>query len=179
MTETALKTVKEKPYLNPYIAGILLGALLVGTLFISGKGFGASGGLSKIVAKGLHVIAPAHVENHEYMARYVVKQEKPDHGTWLIVELIGVVFGGFLSGMWSGRLRKDIEKGPNITPRGRLAFALGGGIIIGIAARIARGCTSGQGIAGGAMLSLGSWIFLFAIFAGGYGMAYFVRKQWI
>ncbi len=171
--------VSEKPYLNPYIAGILLGLLLLATFFISSKGFGASGALSKIVANGIHIVAPGHVENHEYMARYVAKTEKPDHGTWLMIELLGVIVGGFLSGMWSGRLRIDVEKGPNIGIRGRLFYALLGGVLIGIAARMARGCTSGQGIAGGAMLSAGSWIFLMAIFAGGFATAYFVRKQWI
>ncbi len=168
-----------KPYLNPYIAGILLGLLLLVTFFISSKGFGASGALNKVVASGLHLVAPQHVENHEYISRYVADNGKPDHGTWLIIQLIGVVVGGFLSGMWSGRLRLDVEKGPNISNRGRLIFALFGGVLIGFAARMARGCTSGQGIAGGAMLSAGSWIFLMAIFAGGFATAYFVRKQWI
>lgn len=172
-------SVSEKPYLNPYIAGILLGLLLLVTFFISSKGFGASGALTKMVAYGTHMVAPAHVENHEYLGRYVAPSNKPDHGTWLIIQLIGVLVGGFLSGLWSGRLRFDVEKGPNISSRKRLILALTGGILIGIAARIARGCTSGQGIAGGAMLSVGSWVFLMAIFAGGFGAAWFVRKQWI
>ncbi|HPB95372.1 MAG TPA: YeeE/YedE thiosulfate transporter family protein, partial [Polyangiaceae bacterium] len=54
-----------------------------------------------------------------------------------------------------------------------------GGIISGIAAQVARGCTSGQALTGGAQLALGSWIFMFAVFGGAYGLAYFVRKQWI
>ena len=33
-------------------------------------------------------------------------------------------------------------------------------------------------LSGGAMLSVGSWVFMLAVFAGGYGMAYFVRRQW-
>lgn len=171
--------MKEKPYLNPYVAGIFLGLLLLATFFVSSRGFGASGALNKLVAMGIHVIAPTHVENHEYMGKFYENRDKPDHGTWLIIEGAGVLIGGLLSGLWSGRFRKDIEKGPNIAAGARLLFALSGGVLIGFAARMARGCTSGQGIAGGAMLSVGSWIFLMAIFAGGYGAAYFVRKQWI
>jgi hypothetical protein len=28
-------------------------------------------------------------------------------------------------------------------------------------------------------LALGSWIFMFAVFGGAYGLAYFLRKEWI
>ena len=45
-------------------------------------------------------------------------------------------------------------------------------------ARLARGCTSGQALSGGSVLSVGSWAFMFAIFGGGYAVAYFVRKLW-
>ena len=37
---------------------------------------------------------------------------------------------------------------------------------------------SGQALSGGALLSVGSWVFMMAVFAGGYGMAYFIRRQW-
>jgi len=49
---------------------------------------------------------------------------------------------------------------------------------MGFAARFARGCTSGQALSGGALLSVGSWVFMMAVFAGGYLMAPFVRRQW-
>ncbi len=169
----------EKPYLNPYIAGILLGCVLLTSFFITGKGFGASGAFNKIVAQAMHVVAPAHVESNPYLAKYVAETDHPDHATWLMIELIGVLVGGFLSGLWSGRLRLDVEKGPRISSGGRLTLALLGGVFIGFASRMARGCTSGQGLAGGSLLSAGSWIFLMSIFAGGYATAYIVRKQWI
>jgi uncharacterized membrane protein YedE/YeeE len=50
---------------------------------------------------------------------------------------------------------------------------------MGIGARIGRGCTSGQALSGGALLSVGSWIFMMAVFAGAYCTAYFVRKEWL
>ena len=46
-------------------------------------------------------------------------------------------------------------------------------------AMLARGCTSGQALSGGATLALGSWAFMMAMFASAYGIAYFFRKQWI
>ena len=57
-------------------------------------------------------------------------------------------------------------------------MALLGGIAMGFAARLARGCTSGQALTGGAMLNFGSWAFMMMIFAGAYMLAYFVRRQW-
>jgi len=45
-------------------------------------------------------------------------------------------------------------------------------------ARMARGCTSGQALSGGAVLSAGSWAFMMCVFAGAYAVAYFVRKFW-
>jgi hypothetical protein len=71
-----------------------------------------------------------------------------------------------------------VVRGPRIGIYPRLALALAGGVLMGIAARITRGCTSGQALSGGALLSAGSWIFMLSVFAGGYALAYFVRRQW-
>jgi hypothetical protein len=50
---------------------------------------------------------------------------------------------------------------------------------MGLGAALARGCTSGLALSGGALLSLGSWVFMLALFAGGYAAAWFVRREWI
>ena len=78
----------------------------------------------------------------------------------------------------AGRLKKSVEKGPAISTRNRLLLAFAGGTAMGFAARIARGCTSGQALSGGSLLSRGSWAFMLSVFAGGYLMAWFVRRQW-
>ena len=49
---------------------------------------------------------------------------------------------------------------------------------MGYGARLARGCTSGQGLSGSAVLSAGSWVFLGFVFAGGYLVAWFLRRLW-
>jgi hypothetical protein len=51
-------------------------------------------------------------------------------------------------------------------------------VIVGFASRLARGCTSGQALSGGALLLSGSLVFLVCLFASGYAAAWFVRKQW-
>ena len=85
----------------------------------------------------------------------------------LVALVIGIGFGFFL------------ERGPRISSRGRLVLAFTGGTLMGFAAKMARGCTSGQALTGGALMSVGSWIFMIAIFIGAYAFAYFMRRQWI
>jgi uncharacterized membrane protein YedE/YeeE len=49
---------------------------------------------------------------------------------------------------------------------------------MGVGAKFARGCTSGQALTGGALLSVGSWLFIVAAFAAGYLAAPLVRRAW-
>jgi uncharacterized membrane protein YedE/YeeE len=76
----------------------------------------------------------------------------------------------------NGRLQVKQRAGYHRPP---LAMAFIGGGLMGYGARMARGCTSGQALSGGAVLSVGSWAFMFAVFAGAYALAYFVRKLWL
>ncbi|MCP4756826.1 MAG: hypothetical protein GY866_38680, partial [Proteobacteria bacterium] len=48
----------EKPYLNPYIGGIGIGTILFLSFFLVGKGLGASGALTRLLAFGMDKIAP-------------------------------------------------------------------------------------------------------------------------
>jgi hypothetical protein len=92
--------------------------------------------------------------------------------------VLGVFVGGWLSGMLAHRVTRTVEKGPNITTNRRLVFAFIGGALMGVGAKLARGCTSGQALTGGALLNAGSWAFMLMVFAGAYGLAYFMRRQW-
>ena len=56
--------------------------------------------------------------------------------------------------------------------------AVGGGVLMGVGAKLARGCTSGQALTGGALLSVGSWIFIATCFAAGYAFAPLARRLW-
>ena len=168
-----------KPLWSPYLAGFGLGLVLLAAILLLGNGLGASGGFAKLGAYAVEQVTPGHVDSLENGAalkgdgRHMLKDE-------LVFVVLGVAIGGFLSALAGGRVvRKGmVERGPNTTVRRRLLLALLGGGLMGLAARIARGCTSGQALTGGAMLSLGSWAFMMAVFAGGFGFAYFVRRQW-
>ena len=49
---------------------------------------------------------------------------------------------------------------------------------MGAGAVLARGCTSGLALTGGALLSAGSWLFIAAAFAGAYALAPLLRRSW-
>jgi uncharacterized membrane protein YedE/YeeE len=99
--------------------------------------------------------------------------------TWLVFEMTGVLVGGFLSGALAGRLKLKIEHSPKITSRKRLILALTGGVLFGFGSQLGRGCTSGAALSGMAVLSLGGFITMMAIFGTAYALAYFFRKNWI
>jgi uncharacterized membrane protein YedE/YeeE len=168
----------EDRFWNPYLAGILLGLVLLSSFLIMGKGLGASGAASRLGVAALGAVAPGHVEDNPFMA------ELTQGGTsildnYFVFEILGVLLGGLISAYAAGRVRVGVIRGPRATIAKRLAFALIGGILMGIAARFGRGCTSGQALSGGAMLSAGAWAFMFSVFGGGYALAYFLRRQWI
>jgi hypothetical protein len=98
--------------------------------------------------------------------------------SWIVYLTVGTLLGGLLSGLVGRRVQVETNKGPQISNRTRWIMAFLGGILMGYGARLARGCTSGQALSGGALLSVGSWAFMFSVFAGGYALAYIVRRQW-
>jgi len=164
-------------FMNPYLAGALLGVVLFLTFALTHGGLGASGGISRLQVAVTKIVAPAHVDQVGYFAAMGGGDRNAvDHAS--IIMLIGTFVGGMLSAKFNKRLSVQVCKGPGISNRKRLFFALIGGIVMGYGARFARGCTSGQALSGGAVLSLGSWAFMFSVFIGGYLVAYFVRKLW-
>jgi hypothetical protein len=142
-----------------------------------GWGLGASGAFDRVTAALAHGLAPAWTEQNGYFGKFFADGANPLNA-WLVYEVLGVAVGGFLGAVTAGRLRKDVEKGPSITVSRRMALAFFGGIILGFATRFGRGCTSGQALTGGCVLSVGAWAFMFSVFAGGYAVAYLFRKEW-
>lgn|SRR5574341_1270801 len=168
---------EARPYINPYAAGILLGLVLFAAFFITGGGLGASGGMNNLVVALEDQIVPGHVDRTAYLLDIAGGSKNP-FDSWTVWMLFGTAVGGLISGWLNGRLKIETNHGPSITPRVRWIFAFVGGAIMGYGARLARGCTSGQALSGGAVLSVGSWAFMFAVFGGAYALAYFVRKLW-
>ncbi|MGD9253859.1 MAG: YeeE/YedE thiosulfate transporter family protein [Holophagae bacterium] len=172
-----MSTESPKPYWNPYLGGMALGVVLFLSFVATGHGLGASGGIGRMLVAVQKVFYQEHVDNNALLAAWGGGSLNPlNH--WLVWGIIGVAIGGFVSGWFRRRVKIETFKGPAISVGTRLAMALSGGVLMGFAARLARGCTSGQALSGGAAMSVGSWAFMFAVFAGGYLLAYPLRRFW-
>jgi hypothetical protein len=168
---------QPRAYIDPYLAGALLGVVLFASFYVTGGGLGASAALSRVQTGVLDWLAPGHVDRVAYFA----EMAGGSHSAWShssVFMLAGTLLGGFASGLWNRRVRVETRKGPRVATPLRWALAFVGGAIMAYGARLARGCTSGQALSGGAVLSVGSWAFMFAIFAGGYAVAWFARRLW-
>lgn len=167
-------TRSSQPYMNPYLAGFFLGLTLLASFLILGAGLGASGGLARIAAHLEGTIAPQHTLASEYFGAWGATPLN----YYLVLMLMGAFLGGLISALQANRLRIQLERGRAATVRLRSLFALGGGVLVGFASRLAQGCTSGQALTGGALLLSGSLLFLIFAFAGGYAFALLARRQW-
>ena len=170
---------KKTKYLNPYIGGVLLGLVLLAANFVSGRGLGASGAIKSAIVTTMTAVAPSSVQTSGFVKEYTEGHPGNPMKTWLVYEMLGVLVGGFLSGAFAGRLQFKVEHSPKITSKRRLIFAGAGGLFFGFGAELGRGCTSGSALSGMAVLSLGGFISMMAIFGTAYVLAYFFRKNWI
>jgi len=171
--------MKPQKFMNPYLAGFLLGLVLLGTIYVTGRGLGASGAVKSVVLSSVVKVAPAYSSNTPFIKAY--SEEHPDGPLkdWLVFEVIGVIIGAFFSGVISNRVGIKLERGPNITNRTRIIAAIIGGAFFGFGSQLGRGCTSGAALSGMAIMSFGGIITMFAIFGSGYAVAYFFRKLWL
>jgi uncharacterized protein len=165
-----------RPYADPYLAGFFLGLVLLTAFVVAGRGLGVSGAFAGSAAGTVSLMAPARAQESALFSRYL-GGDGLDRA-WLLCEVLGVIIGGFLSAFLAGRVRAEVERGPRIDGRRRLALAFAGGAVMGLGAALARGCTSGLALTGGALLSVGSWVFMGAAFAGAYLMAPVLKRAW-
>ncbi len=168
----------KKKYMNPYIAGSLLGGVLLLAMYLSGRGLGASGGIKYCVVSIVEAINPNHVALSDYYSKYFEGGKNPLMG-WLPIEVLGILIGGFVSGAFSGRLKFKIEKSASISGKKRLLMAFLGGVFFVYGAQLARGCTSGAALSGMAVLSVAGFVTMASIFGSAYLFAWFFRKNWI
>jgi uncharacterized membrane protein YedE/YeeE len=144
---------KGRPYWNPYLAGVALGAAVTAS-FALGHYFGAS-----------RVFATA--------ARWLRGDEvKLDF--WMSWEVLGLAVGGALGSLLAGRWGAS----PGLGGRRRVISALVGGALVMIGSRFAAGCTSGLALTGGIRMSVGAYVFMGAMFLGGFAAAAMARRVW-
>ncbi len=171
--------MEPKKFMNPYLAGFFLGLLLLTTIYITGRGLGASGAVKSAVIATMESVAPHHISDKKFYQEYLIEHQSMPLKNWLVFEILGVILGAFISGLISNRLKFTLEHSPKIKSSTRIAGALIGGLLFGLGAQFGRGCTSGAALSGMAVLSTGGILTMMAIFGGAYMFAYFFRKLWI
>jgi len=173
-TETNHSHGGSKPYTNPYLAGVLLGLVLLASFVILGTGLGASSGIARIGASLSMCVSAPHTLGSEYFGKWCANPMN----YYLVFMFVGTFIGALFSALLANRARIRVERGAASSIRRRLVCAVMGGVIVGFASRLAQGCTSGQALSGGALLLTGSLVFLVCLFVSGYATAWFVRRQW-
>jgi uncharacterized protein len=123
-----------------FVAGPLIGLLIVAALAIANRPFGALGGYISLARM----------------------QGPTDYG-WRRSMLVGIVLGGFLSALVAGALQLDFRYGGLQRALGGNSWLtglalLGGGLLMGVGATTAGGCTSGHGMCGNSYGSPASFV---------------------
>jgi len=171
----AKKILSQQQYLNPLLAGLLLGLVLLMTFVITGHGLGATGFTTRLAAWIGMYVAPAATNANDYLGG-MVEEGKPLNA-WITWQVLGVAIGALLSAFLAKRIHIQLDGKKFLGGSMRPMTALFGGILAGFGARVAAGCTSGLGLSGAAVLSLAGFTFLGTFFAVGLLASRFLKEE--
>jgi uncharacterized membrane protein YedE/YeeE len=154
------------PAWSPYLVGAGIGLLIWTSFLLSDRPLGCSTAYSKTAGMVESAISRTSAEAMPYYRKFTPAID------WQWTLLAGIVIGAFLSSYLAGTFTVFLVPpffgarfGTDPLLRG--AVALAGGILLGLGARLAGGCTSGHGISGTLQLSLASWVAAACFFIGG------------
>jgi uncharacterized membrane protein YedE/YeeE len=143
-----------------YVAGPLLGLLIIGLRALANKPLGALGGYVDVAENALH---PSRLGFRGFL-------------------LLGFILGGFLFARVSGTLATGLAYGRLDqafagAPTAERALLLAAGLVMGVGARTAGGCTSGHGMCGTSLGSPASVVATATFFAAAVAVAHLLA-QW-
>jgi hypothetical protein len=164
-----------RPFWPPLVAGIALGLTLLGAFLVTGHGLGASGSFTAATAWLGDKIAPVAARENAYLGPMLSGGSLMG---WISWEALGVLLGALASAASAGRFRARVDGPSRLGAGGRMALALCGGALAGFGARLARGCTSGLGLSGGAPLAVAAFLFLIGFFIVGVVVGQLTKRMW-
>ena len=168
--------MKKDNFWSPYMAGAGIGLTLLATFFIMGRGLGASAAFSVTAAVATRAINPEYAGSLKYFSQDL-GLDSPMRN-WIVLEIGGLFLGALTGALISGNFRIIFDKGSHHSNAFRVLTAFSGGMLIGFASRLARGCTSGVALSGGAQLAVSGWIFVISMFISGFITAAVLRRLW-
>jgi len=151
---------------SPYAVGIGIGVLSWLAFLLSDKPIGCSAAFSRTSGMVERLFRGSRVAEKPYYKKFTPTVD----WQWMLV--IGILVGAFISAQLSGEFRATWipQKWASSFGSGiamRWIVALIGGVLIGLGARWAGGCTSGHGISGTLQLAVSSWVAVMGFFIGG------------
>lgn len=162
-------------YWHALPAGLALGAVLLATFVITGHGLGATGFTTRLAAWVGMNIAPITTSTNAYLGAMV--EEGNPLSAWISWQVLGVALGALISAWLAGRMKLQMDGKRFLGGAKRPITALLGGVLAGIGARIAAGCTSGMGLSGTATLALAGFVFLITFFVVGLVFSRFMHEE--
>jgi len=129
---------REKSALSPYLAGGLSGLVLVGSVWIAGKYFGASTTFVRAAGMIEKLFAPGHVARNAYF----IKEAPVVDWQWMFV--LGIIVGSLIAALTTGSFRlravPDMWQGRfGSGQASRAGAAFLGGVVAMFGARLAGG----------------------------------------
>jgi uncharacterized membrane protein YedE/YeeE len=161
---------------SPYAAGIGLGILGSLAFLLFDKTIGCSTSFARTAGMIERLFRGDKTLERPYYQKF------PPKVTWDWTLVVGVLIGGFVSALLSGRFQLAwVPPGVwtetfGALPIPRLIVAFVGGILMGVGSRWAGGCTSGHGISGTLQLALSSWLATISFFVGGIAAAMLIFR---
>jgi len=151
---------------SPYAVGIGIGVLSWLAFLLSDKPIGCSAAFSRTSGMVERLFRGSRVAEKPYYKKFTPTVD----WQWMLV--IGILVGAFISAQRSGEFRATWIPQMWASSFGsgigmRWIVALIGGVLIGLGARWAGGCTSGHGISGTLQLAVSSWLAVMGFFFGG------------
>ncbi len=152
---------------TPYLAGAGIGVLSWVVFVVVANPIGVTTAFSQLAAgAALPILGTDAVAQNPYWQRHPLRL---DYGTLFLVGIfLGALASAVASRTWRIEHVPSVWRerfGPSIAKRYAGAF-LGGALAL-YGARLANGCTSGNGISQGLQLAVVGWTFLVVMFASG------------
>ena len=151
---------------SPYVVGIGIGVLSWISFVLSDRPLACSASFAKTSVMIERLLRGKKVEQKPYYQKFSPTID----WQWMLV--VGVIIGAFISAKLSGQFQFDWVPAQWKIMAGDSYFvrwlaALSGGVLMGIGARWAGGCTSGHGISGTLQLAVSGWLAAVSFFVGG------------
>lgn len=147
------------------MAGAGIGILSWFAFLTAGRPLGISTSYVRLAAWVEGLVVPSHAAGVPYLAKLSPVFD------WEFFLVVGVAIGGWAASRLSKAAPAERPAG------GRIAEAVLGGFFLLVGARLANGCTSGNGISGSLQLALSGWVFFITMFVSGLITALLFKKE--